>query len=280
MFLQDFKTLRQWQSFIIRSFACLGVVGTVLQTTNVINPDITFFQGPYTLVAVVLLSIFVGLIMSWPRPITQDYSSPRTRISIVEGDILSQPTHIVIGTNDTFDTETPVIIDGKSLQGQALRRLYGDDRVELDRQLDAALLGKAIVGTVNKLGKTSRYGIGAIATLIHSPRLIFFLAYCEMDANNNASSTPDKVWKSLILLWDEVSRRGNGGALAIPVIGGGHARLSSVVPAQDAIRLLALSFMFASRESRICEELRIVVQRSEYQKLDRLELQAFLSSLS
>jgi hypothetical protein len=37
--------------------------------------------------------------------------------------------------------------------------------------------------------------------------------------------------------------------------------------------------MLASRRERVCDELRIVVRPSEYEKLDRLELQAFLDSL-
>lgn len=100
-----------------------------------------------------------------------------------------------------------------------------------------------------------------------------------MDAHNTAHSPPDKVWTSLLLLWDEISKRGNGGTVAVPVIGGGQARLSSVLPAQDAIRLTILSFMFASRFEKVCDELRIVVTPQEYKKLDRLELQSFLSSL-
>ncbi|MCF7534622.1 hypothetical protein [Pseudomonas petrae] len=60
---------------------------------------------------------------------------------------------------------------------------------------------------------------------------------------------------------------------------GGQAPLSSVLPAQDAIRFTVLSFMFASRNSKVCDELRIVVRPDDYRKLDRLELQSFLSSL-
>lgn len=276
---QDFKRWRFWRYFLSSSFTCLGIIGTVLQTVNVIKPTVTVYQGSDILIGVIVVSVLIGIIKSWPTPITQDYNSPKTRISIVKGDILTESGHIVIGTNDTFDTETPHIIDVASLQGQALRRLYGDDRHELDRQLDAALVGKTIIATINKAGKQSKYGVGAVATLTHLPRKVFFLAYCEMNATNNASSTADKVWKSLNNLWDEVSRHGNGGTLSIPVIGGGNARLSNVVPAQDAIRLIVLSFMFASRGSRICEELRIVVQDNDYRKLDRLELQSFLSSL-
>ncbi|WP_408735220.1 macro domain-containing protein [Acetobacter pasteurianus] len=53
---------------------------------------------------------------------------------------------------------------------------------------------------------------------------------------------------------------GKGGSVSMAVIGGGQARLSSVMPAQDAIRFTLLSFMFASRKNRICDELRIVVR--------------------
>lgn len=276
---QDMRTGRFWRHFLMRSFACLGGLSTVLQTSNVINPSVTVFQGMPILLSVIGFSLIGGLIWSWPRPIVQDYSAPKTKISIVKGDMLAETTHLVIGTNDTFDTETPIIISKDSLQGQALQVLYGGDLKELDAQLDTALAGKPMVGSISKAGKQTQYGVGTVATVKHASRLIFFLAYCEMDVHNTAHSTPDKVWKSLLLLWDEVSKRSNGGTVSIPVIGGGQARLSSIVPAQDAIRLTVLSFMFASRSAKVCDELRIVVRPEDFQKLDRLELQSFLSSL-
>jgi len=193
--------------------------------------------------------------------------------------MLAETNHIVIGTTDTFDSETPNIISLGSLQGQALQRLYGGDLQDLDAHLAAALVGKPTVGTISKAGKQTRYGIGTIATVKQAARLIFFVAYCEMDARNTAHSTPDKVWASLLLLWHEVSKMGNGGTVSMPVIGGGQARLSSVLPSQDAIRLTLLSFMFASRGEKVCDELRIVVRPADYKNLDRLELQSFLSSL-
>ena len=263
----------------MRSFACLGVLSTLLQTSSVINPSVTVFQGMPILLSVIAISLLGGLIWSWPRPITQDYSAPSTKISIVKGDMLAEKTHLVIGMTDTFDTETPIIISRDSLQGQALRVLYGGDLKELDAQLATALAGKPTVGTIAKAGKQTQYGVGTIATVKHASRLIFFLAYCEMDARNTAHTTPDKVWKSLLLLWEEVSRRSNCEPVSIPVIGGGTARLSSIVPAQDAIRLSVLSFIFASRMAKVCDELRIVVRPEEFRKLDRLELQSFLSSL-
>lgn len=276
---QDMRTWRFWRHFLMRSFVSLGGLSTVLQTSNVINPTVKVFQGMPILLLVIAISLFAGLIWSWPRRITQDYGAPKTKISIVKGDMLAETTHLVIGTNDTFDTETPIIISKGSLQGQALQVLYGGDLKELDAQLATALAGKSTVGTIAKAGKQTQYGIGTIATVKHASRLIFFLAYCEMDSHNTAHSTPDKIWKSLLLLWDEVSKKSNGCTVSVPIIGGGQARLSSIIPAQDAIRLTVLSFMFASRRAKVCDELRIVVRPEDYKNLDRLELQSFLSSL-
>ncbi|HEY9278936.1 MAG TPA: macro domain-containing protein [Eoetvoesiella sp.] len=276
---QDMRTWRFWRYFLMMSFACLGALSTILQTIILIFPKVTVFQGMPFLFSVLAVSFIAGLIWSWPKPITQDYSAPNTRITIVKGDMLAERMHLVIGINDTFDTETPVIIANQSLQGQALQALYGGDLKELDAQLVSALASKPKVGTIEKAGKQVRYGVGTIATVKQAARLIFFLAYCEMDVHNTAHSTPDKVWKSLLLLWDEVSKKSNGDTVSIPVIGGGQARLSSVLPAQDAIRFTILSFMFASRSAKVCDELRIVVRPDDYNKLDRLELQSFLSSL-
>jgi hypothetical protein len=277
--LRDLRTWRFWRHFLTTSFACLGGLSTILQTNNVINPAVISFQGTPFLLAVAVASLLGGLILSWPRPISQEYSAPKTKITIVEGNILDETTHIVIGMTDTFDTETPNIIAQSSLQGQALQVLYGGDLNELDARLDTALTGKLTIGTIAKAGKQTQYGVGTIATVKHASRLIFFVAYCEMDTQNTAHSTPDKVWKSLLSLWDEVSSRSNGGTVSIPVIGGGQARLSNRLPAQDAIRFTILSFMFASRGENVCDELRVVVRPEDYRKLDRLELQSFLSSL-
>lgn len=250
-----------------------------LQTFILMNPTVTVFQSIPFLFLVGAISLGGGLIWSWPRPISQDYSAPKTKISIVKGNILDEKEHLVIGTNNTFDTETPIIIAQSSLQGQALQALYGGDLEELNGRLDAALERKQPIGTITKAGKQTQYGVGTVATVKQAARLIFFVAYCEMDEHNTAHSTPDKVWMSLLSLWDEVSKKSNGGIVAVPVIGGGQARLSNLLPAQDAIRLTLLSFMFASRREKVCDELRVVVRPQDYEKLDRLELQSFLSSL-
>ncbi|WP_341919116.1 macro domain-containing protein [Hydrocarboniphaga effusa] len=278
--IHDLRTWRFWRHFLTRWFALLGGIFSIIQGIVAFFPaSASFFQGWIVLLIVALASAAGGLIWAWPRPIGQEYNLPNTKISIVKGDILRESTHLVIGTCDTFDTETPSIIARDSLQGQVLNKLYGGNLQHLNLHLANALANHPITGTIVKPGKTDQYAIGTVATVIDGARKLFFLAYTEMDARNVASGSPDGVWKSLLSLWDEIHAVGNGEPVAIPVIGGGQARLSSVLPSQDSIRFIALSFMLASRGKKICDELRIVVRPSDYHRLDRLELQAFLSSL-
>ncbi|MCT4715620.1 DUF6430 domain-containing protein [Enterobacteriaceae bacterium H18W14] len=276
------KDLASWRfikSFLLKTFACVGAISTILQFIALFFPKSLAVQGSGGLSLAIGISLIIGVITSWPRPIEQQYSSPNTKIRIIKGDILDATGHLVIGTCDTFDTKTPTIIARSSLQGQVLEKLYGGDLEHLDRQLHESLADKLPVGEIKKDGKKLKFGIGAIATIKQSARNIFFVAYTEMNEHNQAYSTADNVWKSLTELWSTISRKGNGYPVYIPVIGGGQARLSSVLPAQDSIRFTILSFMFASRKEKICDELVIVVHPNDYKRLDRLELQSFLSSL-
>jgi antitoxin (DNA-binding transcriptional repressor) of toxin-antitoxin stability system len=275
----DLSKWRFWRRFLVQSFASIGAIALVLEVINELFPKELTFRGlPWGLVILVVAAIY-GLARSWPRPIEQSYSSPNTAIRIIKGDIFSQTSHLVIGICDTFDTQPPNIIARDSLQAQALDRLFGGDIAELDSRIDSALAGYSPVEIVQKPGKQRRYELGTIAVLTESGRKLFFAAYTYMNEHNQARGTADGIWKSLLNLWTQVSKHGNGEPVSITVIGGGQARIAQILPAQDSIRFIALSFMLASRHEKVCDELRIVVRPAEYSRLDRLELRAFLSSL-
>ncbi|MDR6964044.1 macro domain-containing protein [Shewanella putrefaciens] len=279
--LADIKTWRFWKSFLVNVFACGGFISAIFQFVIIVFPSQAIsFQGLGIIVGTVLISIIFGLIVSWPRPIEMVYSAPKTTIKIIKGDLLKQDGHLVVGVCDTFDTELPNIISSRSLLGQTINNIFGGDVKALDEQLHHTLSKLGQVGDIDKEGKTKKYGVGTVVPVRHSPRIIYFLSYCEMNRRNEAFGSVDGVWKSLVSLWDKQSELGNHGSISVPVIGGGQARMSHLLPAQDSIRLIALSFMFASRQHKISDELRIVVQPSDYDRLDRLELQSFLSSLS
>lgn len=276
--VHDLRTWRFWRWFLIQAFSAVGVLAVLLEIINFIFGRLPI-DGWSLAITIAVVSIGYGLIRAWPRPIRQEYNSPNTTIDIVKGDLFGQDCNIVVGTCDTFDTSIPHIIAKSSVQGQALERLYGGDTEQLDRELATALQGKTVERTIPKSGKTEKYGVGTVATLRNGSHRLYFLAYSEMNEDNEAQSTPDGIWRSLASLWEEVSRTANGTPVAIPVIGGGQSRLSQVMPAQDSIRFIVMSFMFASRTKKVCDQLRVVVHPRDFDRLDRLELQAFLSSL-
>lgn len=276
--VHDLRTWRFWRWFLVQTFSAVGVLAVLLEVTSFIIGSLPMDGWPLA-ITIAVISVVYGLVRAWPRPIRQEYNSPNTTIEIKKGDLFDQDCNIVVGTCDTFDTSVPNVIATGSVQGQALERLYGGDTDLLDRELAAALQGREVEATIQKAGKTDKYGVGAVATLRNASHRLYFLAYSEMNAHNEAQSTPDGIWRSLGSLREEISRTANGTTVAVPVIGGGQSRLSQVMPAQDSIRFIVMSFMFASRTRKVCDQLRIVVRPNDFDRLDRLELQAFLSSL-
>jgi hypothetical protein len=277
--IQDMRTWRFWRHYGTKSLAILGSMVAFIRIILLFFPCAKFILGWVLFFTLVVTALIVAIYLCWPRPIEAVYSSPSTKIKIVKGDFFKQKTNLIVGICNTFDNETPDVVAKSSLLGQTIENLYGGAWKDLDRDLFNALVGKQVVEPIEKEGKKEKYAIGTVVTVKNGGKKLFFSAYCDIDADNKASSDVESVMKSLSMLWVEVSSKGNGEAVSITPWGGGLSRLSNILPAQDAIRLITLSFMFASRKQKVCDELRVIVQDDVFKKLDRLELQAFLSSL-
>lgn len=276
---RDLQTRRFWSSFALHTFAAAGVIATALQVYDILWPNqITDHRSSFV-IGTVAIAIGFGTWRSWPRPIQQVYPLSNTEIRIVEGDLFAQASSLVIGMCTTFDTAVPHVISERSVQAQFLSMVYRGDVAALDDDLTVALAGQTPVGRIEKEGKTDRFPLGTVASIRQQRRFFFCLAYTEMNERNEARATIDGIWRSFDSLWREVRALSNGDPVAIPVVGGGQARVSHLLPAQDAIRLTALSFMLASRSERVCERLDIVVRKQDVGKLDMLEIRSFLASL-
>jgi hypothetical protein len=276
----DLKTRRFWVGLFAKTFAGIGFEAVFLGLYDVINPNAISKLSIPTSAVVVALGFAYGIIRSWPSVIQQTYSAPSTQIRLIPGDLFSQSSNIVIGMCDTFDTAVPHIIERKSIQGQFLERIYHQDAEQLDKDLDRALSEVDPIGLIEKDGKRQIYPVGTVATIRNKRQHYFCVAYSSMDEKNQAQATIDGLWSSLSNLWSEVRANANGDPVAMAIVGGGQSRISQILPAQDSLRFIALSFILASRRLKVCDRLDIIIRKDDIEKIDMLEFQMFLTSLN
>ncbi|HEL3173841.1 TPA: hypothetical protein UME34_000398 [Stenotrophomonas maltophilia] len=279
---QDAKTLRFWKKL---AFGCSGVIAALFSALRMIT-FVPYFKpyeksilSPCVFLLMLLASVAVGIWMVWPREIKIKLKRPSTTISIVEGNIFDQKTNLVIGVTRAFDTMLPDVIDETSLLGQAIKRFYSDHGEKLQAIFSDGLKDRAKEKFHKEDGNNEKVEIGTVLAVKHESRMFFFTAYCDVDKTNKASSNTDWIFITLTSLWREVRSRGNARPVSIAVWGKELARMSHVLTESDAIKLIILSFVFASRSEPVCSELKIVLQKDAYEAIDRLEFQAFLNSV-
>lgn len=212
------------------------------------------------------------------------FDHPDLSIAIRVGDILELDTDIVVGFSDTFDTDTTadVVISGASLQGQLLRRTYENDRRRLDEDLTRALSGYTPIEVETKMakpqGKLRRYAIGTVAVIGSPKRRIYCVAYSRMGNDLMARCSIDDFWISLGKLWEAIGARGQLSKVAVPIMGAELARVYAL-DRENLLKVIILSFVASSRVHPVCRELTVIVRPEDVEKVDMLEMQAFLAAL-
>jgi hypothetical protein len=237
------------------------------------------------LAALAVVAIAWGLWRAWPRSsISRDLGTPEVKVGVTVGDLFQQDAHLVIGFTDVFDTDmsTGEVIDPSSVQGQFQTRVYNGDAARLDDDL-ARELGQVPVQHTERQedkprGKRERYPIGTVAVLGDSSRRYFCIAYTEMQNNLVAKSSVDQLWHALSSLWRAVHEKGHRRTVAIPVIGTELARINCL-DRESLLKMILLSFVAQSREEVVCRELVVVIHPKDYQRINILEVAAFLRQL-
>lgn len=217
-------------------------------------------------------------------PLHHQLSSLDTSLDIVAGSLFDQETHLAVGFSDTFDTSVADdrIIHSSSVQGQLLHQVYRDDQDRLDEQLDTALAFIPPVSFESRhdkpYGKLARYPLGTVAVLGEPRRLIFGVAYTRMGNDLVAHAPVEDLWTCFTKLWDAVYRHGQRGALSVPLMGSGLARIDTL-DRGNLLRLILLSFVSSSRLRLICHELRIIISPGDINRVDLAGLRDFLDTL-
>jgi len=80
------------------------------------------------------------------------------------------------------------------------------------------------------------------------------------------------------MLWDEIISKGQHDKVAIAVLGSDCARLANIVSPSNLIKLIVSSFILASRQKAITQELVVVIHPSKLEKVNMIELNEFLQN--
>jgi hypothetical protein len=206
-------------------------------------------------------------------------SSPDSVVEIKIGDLFNEPGHLVIGTNDVFDTELGDLIKPTSIQGQFLARMYNNDRAKLDTEIETALEELPHSGVSDphkKIGKNRRYPIGTTITLGPLKSRYFMTAYGYMSSDIKCNSDADSIWLSLSHLWREARLKGQGMQVSTPILGSDLARTG--LPRMALIKIIIISFIVASKKEFVAKKLTIVVRPEDLKFVQFYELEEFLAA--
>ena len=231
-------------------------------------------------ISLVLLSLLGTIATRWPHiVIANKLSSPDSLVELKIGDLFEESAHLVIGTNDVFDTELGDVIKPGSVQGQFLTRVYQDDCTKLDTDIETALSVLQCQKTEDldkKMGKRIRYPVGTTIALGSVEQRYFLTAYGRMGNDLKCESDSDALWFALSTLWEAVRLKGQGMPIAIPIVGSDLARTN--LPRMTLIRLILLSFVVASKNEYVSQKLTVVIHPKDLGTLNYYSLQDCLMS--
>lgn len=227
-----------------------------------------------------IIPAILAILYARPKFPEQKYHN-NFEIKVISGDILKQDGNCVIGFTNTFDTNTiDRIISNKSLQGQFQNQIYQDDVGRLDDDLSSVLSKLEPIDTIAKKGKKEVYPLGTVVPIRKEGGGFWYcLAYTQMDEQNVATARISELRHALDLLWEAVRTTSNGEPVSVPLIGLGNARTPSM-SAELSLYLVVFSYYIRSRESIVCESLKIVINEEMIDNIDLTKFQSFLSSLN
>lgn len=261
------------------SVSIFGVIWLFLEPAGLLLPE-WFKWGWWGYGGLIFLSLLIAIALNFPRfSVFRSLSSPNATIEIKIGDLFDEPGHLVIGTNDVFDTELGEVIKPSSVQGQFLTGVYHGDQKRLDAEIDIALepfKADKKREPNKKKGKFWRYPIGTTLVLGSPDRRFFLNAYGFIGNDLKVKATADDIWYSLSCLWEKVRLKGHGLEVTIPIIGSDLARTN--LPRMTLMKLIVISFIAASKKDFVTKKLTVVIHPKDLDSVDLYALEDFLDS--
>ena len=263
---------RLWR-IIIDVFAVIGALVMIAEAAS----EVFNYQGLFELYRTYIWPITAVIILScvwknWDKlkHTVKIADSSDITITLKVCDALKNEGAVIIPTNSTFDTvmEDEFISEG-SIQGQYQIKYFRGRISELDKKISEGLAGKKHVALKDgRKHNSNRYPIGTVSRVSEKNKRAYFLADSDIDPQGHPIDVDaTDVSQALTGLWHELGRNGNSEPYSIPLIGTGKARAKDV-SRNEVVQQIILSFLAASKERKITENLTICIHPMDFEKID------------
>ena len=270
-----------WKIF----FTMLSILGALVAIGDAID-EIFHYDGLFqfyrqhvrTVMSIVFL---ISIKINWDnlKYTVKIKGSPDVSVTLKVCDALKNDGAVVIPTNSTFDTTMKDdFISPKSLQGQYQLKYYKESLLELDHIIAEGLKDKKYIDVNDgRTTKTKRYPIGTVCRVSEEYKK---RAYFLVDSDVNERGIPEStdvsdITRALVSLWEALNIIGNMEPYSIPVLGTGKAGVKNA-SRDEVVKQIVISFLAATREYKITENLTICIHHSDFDKVHWDELCDFV----
>lgn len=198
-----------------------------------------------------------------------------SKVSVVTGDLFSQPGIKAIAFNEYFDTQVDDrIISKNSLNGIYINHHSNLSVAELDKIIEDYPFedGELIDGDVKRTGKSKKYKLGTVCLIDD----YLLAAFSKFDNKNQAVLSMPEYLEFLINFWDSVNRVYSQKIVSVPIFGSGITRIKEHknISDEELLKIMLWTFRVSEMRFKYPAKLNIVIHKDKIASINLLNIKA------
>lgn len=198
-----------------------------------------------------------------------------SKVSVVTGDLFSQPGIKAIAFNEYFDTQVDDrIISKNSLNGIYINEHSNLSLAELDKFIEDYPFedGELIGGDVKRTGKSKKYKLGTVCLIDD----YLLTAFSKFDSQNKAVLSMPEYLEFLINFWDSVNRVYSQKSVSVPIFGSGITRIKEHknIGNEKLLKIMLWTFRVSEMKFKYPAKLNIVIHKDKIASINLLDIKA------
>ena len=198
-----------------------------------------------------------------------------SKVSVLTGDLFSQPGIKAIAFNEYFDTQVDDnIISKNSLNGIYINEHSNLSVAELDQIIEDYPFedGELIDGDVKRTGKSKKYKLGTVCLIDD----YLLAAFSKFDSQNKAVLSMPEYLEFLINFWDSVNRVYSQKSVSVPIFGSGITRIKEHknISDEELLKIMLWTFRVSEMKFKYPAKLNIVIHKDKIDSINLLDIKA------